>query len=83
MSDLPNLMKDIKNPTIRKNLIKQSNELFIDIEVFQELSSSILTDNVLSMNDSERLEMLLNIYDRSKTLVDKSNRLNKIIKASK
>lgn len=83
MSDLPNLMDDIKNPTIRKNLIKNSNDLFIDIEVFQELSASVLTDNILSMSDSERLEMLLNIYDRSKILVDKSDRLIKIIKASK
>lgn len=84
LSEVPDLMDGIKtNPTIRKNLVKQCNELFIDIDVFQDTVSNVLTDNILSMGDSDRLSILLNLYEKSKDILSKSERLNKIIKASK
>lgn len=83
LSEVPDLMDGIKNPTIRKNLVKQCNELFIDIDVFQDTVSNVLTDNILSMEDSDRLSILLNLYEKSKDILSKSERLNKIIKVSK
>lgn len=83
LSSVPNLMEDIKNPTIRKNLVKHCNELFIDIDVFQDTATNVLTDQILKMEDSERLTVLMGLYDKSKDVLAKSDRLNKLIKATK
>lgn len=83
LTEVPDLMVVIKNPTIRKNLVKQCNDLFIDINVFQDTVGNVLTDNILSMSDYDRLNMLMQLYESSKDLLLKSERLNKIIKASR
>lgn len=83
LSDIPNLIENIKNPTIRKNLIKHCNNLFTDIDVFQDVLSSILTNNILAMNDSERLTLLTSYYDKSKEIMNDSDRLKKLILKSR
>jgi hypothetical protein len=83
ISAVPRLISDIEHPTIRKNLLRATNDLTADVDVFSELSTSVVSDNVLSMNDAERLSAISNLYQKSKELREKSEQLIKVINRSK
>ena len=79
LQKIPGYMEGISNLRIRKNLVGHMNNIIIDITVFQDVLSNVLTDNILTMQDSERLEVLISLYDKSKVILEKSQDLNKLI----
>jgi hypothetical protein len=83
ISSVPRLINSIEHSTIRKNLLRATDDLTADVDVFSELSATVVSDNVLSMNDAERLSAITSLYQKSKDLREKSEQLIKVINRSK
>jgi hypothetical protein len=75
-----NKIKKIKFKALNDKLMKMTKDLVIDVDVFKDLLMDVLKDDVLKMNDSERMELLMKLFDRSKELKSKSLNLSKHLK---
>lgn len=80
LENVPERIKRVKLKILNDKLFKMTKNLVTDVSIFKDLLIKVLKDNVLSMKDSERIDLLMKLLDRSKELKSKSLNLAKHIK---
>lgn len=80
LENVPERIKRVKLKILNDKLFKMTKNLVTDVSIFKDLLIKVLKDNILSMKDSERIDLLMKLLDRSKELKSKSLNLAKHIK---
>lgn len=76
--ELDRVRSDRKKTSLRI----QAGSLIKDLDVLSSIQNEVLTDGFFEMGDSERITLLLNVYDRSKESLKELQLLSSTIRRS-
>lgn len=72
----------VRSDSRKTSLRIQAGSLIKDLDVLSSIQNEVLTDGFFEMKDSERIILLLNVYDRSKESLKQLQLLESSIKRS-